>query len=232
MRSQQVEVAPGVIREQRSVVHIKKCRYLENSGCVGLCTNMCKVRAEIAAPGGIQHQQLVCYARRLVGCIKLCTSVSGLGCCAVWQPDTGWSHQSRSLQGHAPVYSNYYTAVFCTIVTCCRLLTHVLQIPTQSFFTNDFGLPLTMNPNFDDLSCDMIFGQAPPPLEEDPVYTRSCFVPQCSLAATVEPCPKTDSERDKQRSRPEVVAAVSSNSSSSNSCSSRGSSRSSNQLAS
>ncbi|WIA41218.1 hypothetical protein OEZ86_004833 [Tetradesmus obliquus] len=75
LRSQGVEVAPGVLREQKSVVHIKKCRYLEASGCVGLCVNMCKV-------------------------------------------------------------------------------------PTQSFFTNDFGMPLTMNPNFEDLSCEMVFGQA------------------------------------------------------------------------
>ncbi len=27
----------------RSGVLIKKCRYLEQSGCVGMCTNMCKV---------------------------------------------------------------------------------------------------------------------------------------------------------------------------------------------
>ena len=26
-----------------STVHIKKCRYLEQSGCVGMCVNMCKV---------------------------------------------------------------------------------------------------------------------------------------------------------------------------------------------
>lgn len=37
------QVRPGLTREQRSVVHIKKCRYLENSGCVGMCINMCKV---------------------------------------------------------------------------------------------------------------------------------------------------------------------------------------------
>eukprot|EP00878_Enallax_costatus_P007865 GHUV01008230.1.p1 GENE.GHUV01008230.1~~GHUV01008230.1.p1 ORF type:complete len:294 (+),score=80.49 GHUV01008230.1:154-1035(+) len=126
--TQAVEVAPGVTREQRSVVHIKKCRYLENSGCVGLCTNMCK-------------------------------------------------------------------------------------IPTQSFFTNDFGMPLTMNPNFEDLSCDMVFGQAPPPLEQDPVYTQACFVPQCSLAASVEPCPKTDTERESGRRRAAAVTAASSSSS-------------------
>nr|AFK37308.1 unknown [Lotus japonicus] len=28
--------------KQKSGVHIKKCRYLENSGCVGMCVNMCK----------------------------------------------------------------------------------------------------------------------------------------------------------------------------------------------
>eukprot|EP00879_Flechtneria_rotunda_P016571 GHRR01017340.1.p2 GENE.GHRR01017340.1~~GHRR01017340.1.p2 ORF type:complete len:153 (+),score=25.27 GHRR01017340.1:1281-1739(+) len=114
LQTQEVEVAPGVKRQQRSVVHIKKCRYLESSGCVGLCVNMCKV-------------------------------------------------------------------------------------PTQSFFTDDFGLPLTMNPNFEDLSCDMVFGQTPPPLTEDAAYQQSCFVPHCSLAKSVEVCPKTDTERTKAR---------------------------------
>lgn len=28
----------------KSSVKIKKCRYLEQSGCVGMCLNMCKVR--------------------------------------------------------------------------------------------------------------------------------------------------------------------------------------------
>lgn len=104
-----VQVAPGVTRQQRSVVAIKKCRYLEASGCVGLCVNMCK-------------------------------------------------------------------------------------LPTQEFFTEDFGLPLTMNPNFEDLSCEMIFGQAPPPLEADAVATQPCFIPQCSLATErkAKACPKMD----------------------------------------
>lgn len=75
----------------------------------------------------------------------------------------------------------------------------VVQVPTQSFFTDDFGIPLTMNPNFEDLSCEMIFGQIPPAIEDDPVYAQSCFVPQCGLARDVEACPKTDTERMKQR---------------------------------
>jgi len=43
--------AARVFRQQRSVVHIKKCRYLENSGCVGMCTDMCKVGGRAASRG-------------------------------------------------------------------------------------------------------------------------------------------------------------------------------------
>ncbi|KDP25210.1 hypothetical protein JCGZ_20366 [Jatropha curcas] len=95
--SKVVEVEVNGVK-QRSGVHIKKCRYLENSGCVGMCVNMCK-------------------------------------------------------------------------------------IPTQDFFTNEFGLPLTMNPNFEDMSCEMVYGQAPPPFEEDPVSKQSCFAEICSMAS-------------------------------------------------
>lgn len=37
-----------------------------------------------------------------------------------------------------------------------------MQRPTEEFFAESFGLPLTMNPKFEDLSCEMIFGQARP----------------------------------------------------------------------
>jgi hypothetical protein len=43
---------------------------------------------------------------------------------------------------------------------------------------------MTMKPNFEDLSCEMIFGQAPPPLEEDPALQQPCFAAsQCHKAA-------------------------------------------------
>ncbi|PSC73082.1 beta-carotene isomerase chloroplastic-like [Micractinium conductrix] len=101
-----------------SGVKIKKCRYLESSGCVGMCTNMCK-------------------------------------------------------------------------------------LPTQKFFTETFGLPLTMNPNFEDLSCEMIFGEAPPPVELDKVYDQPCFLKQCNLGTvssknSAQPCPKIDTDRAKK----------------------------------
>ncbi|KAJ4837632.1 hypothetical protein Tsubulata_026472 [Turnera subulata] len=94
--------------KQRSGVLIKKCRYLENSGCVGMCVNMCK-------------------------------------------------------------------------------------IPTQDFFTNDFGLPLTMNPNFEDMSCEMVYGQVPPPFEEDPASKQPCFTYICSMSnPNSSRCPKLE----------------------------------------
>ncbi|XVF12864.1 hypothetical protein REPUB_Repub08aG0156700 [Reevesia pubescens] len=88
--SEVVEVEVNGMK-QKSGVRIKKCRYLENSGCVGMCVNMCK-------------------------------------------------------------------------------------IPTQDFFTNEFGLPLTMIPNFEDMSCEMVYGQVPP------ASKQPCFAEICSMA--------------------------------------------------
>lgn len=96
----------GQLRTQKSGVHIQKCRYLEESRCVGMCVNMCK-------------------------------------------------------------------------------------LPTQRFFTEDFGIPLTMTPNFEDFSCEMVFGQPPPPLETEDAYHQPCLANDCSMAQKHAPaCPK------------------------------------------
>lgn len=44
LQSEDVQLPDGTVRLQKSTVYIKKCRYLEQSGCVGMCVNMCKVR--------------------------------------------------------------------------------------------------------------------------------------------------------------------------------------------
>lgn len=94
------------IIKQKSGVKIKKCRYLEESGCVGMCINMCK-------------------------------------------------------------------------------------IPTQKFFTESFGIPLTMTPDFEDLSCQMVFGQNPPPLETEEASIHPCLQTYCPTAInSLQPCPK------------------------------------------
>ena len=94
------------LKVQKSCVHIKKCRYLEASGCVGLCLNVCKV-------------------------------------------------------------------------------------PTQDFFTKGFGIPVTMTPNFEDFSCDMVFGKFPKALEDESEYSQSCLIQHCSIAnPKADFCPK------------------------------------------
>ena len=101
----EIDLPDGTVRSQPSAVQIKKCRYLADSGCVGMCVNMCKV-------------------------------------------------------------------------------------PTQEFFTKKFGIPLTMTPNFEDLSCKMIFGQIPLTPEVDKDYSQPCLELQCPTAASsAAPCP-------------------------------------------
>jgi hypothetical protein len=102
----EVDLADGGTRLQPSGVYIKKCRYLAESGCVGMCVNMCKA-------------------------------------------------------------------------------------PTQKFFTEKFGIPLAMTPNFEDLSCTMVFGQIAPIPLLDPAYIQPCLAQQCPTARQgAAPCPK------------------------------------------
>ncbi|XP_077243033.1 beta-carotene isomerase D27-like protein [Tasmannia lanceolata] len=79
---------------ERNVVHIKKCRFLEGTNCVGMCINLCKM-------------------------------------------------------------------------------------PSQKFIYDSFGIPVNMVPNFEDMSCDMIFGQHPPPATEDPALKQPCYKLLC-----------------------------------------------------
>ena len=106
VRTVEIRDDHGNIVTQNSGVHIKKCRYLDNSRCVGMCINLCK-------------------------------------------------------------------------------------LPTQDFFTKEFGIPLTMTPNFDDFSCEMVFGQTPPPLETEDAYHQPCLMMQCTTAKPeAAACPK------------------------------------------
>nr|POE97518.1 beta-carotene isomerase d27, chloroplastic [Quercus suber] len=77
-------------RREMNIVHIKKCRFLEETNCVGMCTNLCK-------------------------------------------------------------------------------------IPSQTFIKDSFGIPVNMVPNFEDMSCQMIFGQEPLDLTDDPALKQPCY---------------------------------------------------------
>ncbi|GAA0145403.1 hypothetical protein Leryth_005494 [Lithospermum erythrorhizon] len=77
-------------RREKNVVYIKKCRFLEESNCVGMCTNLCKG-------------------------------------------------------------------------------------PSQVFVKKSFGMPFYMVPNFEDMSCEMIYGQEPPQPTDDPAFSQPCY---------------------------------------------------------
>lgn len=49
------------------------------------------------------------------------------------------------------------------------------KAPVQAFFTEELGMPLTMNPDLETLACEMVFGATPPPLEADPVAGAGCL---------------------------------------------------------
>jgi len=65
---------------------------------------------------------------------------------------------------------------------CVGLCVNMCKIPTQDFFANSLGVPVTMTPNFEDMSCEMIYGKVPLPIEEDPALQQPCFASLCPTA--------------------------------------------------
>lgn len=108
VRLAEIITPDGQTKSQWSNVHIQKCRYLEQSECVGMCVNMCK-------------------------------------------------------------------------------------LPTQAFFTEDFGIPVTLTPNFEDYSCDMVFGQISPDLSTEDAYQHPCLKACDTASSSPEACPKVRS---------------------------------------
>ncbi len=73
---------------------------------------------------------------------------------------------------------------------CVGMCVNMCKLPTQTFFTEKFGIPLTMTPNFEDLSCTMVFGQQPASLKQDAAFSEPCLS-ECSTGQpTDSPCPK------------------------------------------
>ncbi|XP_020225065.1 beta-carotene isomerase D27, chloroplastic isoform X3 [Cajanus cajan] len=90
-------VGPSEVREsevngrrEKNIVYVKKCRFLEETNCVGMCINLCKM-------------------------------------------------------------------------------------PSQKFIKDSLGMSVNMVPNFDDMSCEMIFGQDPPAQIDDPALKQPCY---------------------------------------------------------
>jgi hypothetical protein len=58
---------------------------------------------------------------------------------------------------------------------CVRTCIHACKIPTQRFFLEEMGLPVTLRPNISDYSCRFEFGVKPLPIELDEVSKFPCL---------------------------------------------------------
>ena len=72
---------------------------------------------------------------------------------------------------------------------CVGMCVNLCKAPVQTFFTEELGMPLTMNPNFEDYSCDMVFGLTPPALEHDEALQAACLK-ECSTGRAKAVCHK------------------------------------------
>ncbi|MQL78558.1 hypothetical protein Taro_010983, partial [Colocasia esculenta] len=81
---------------------------------------------------------------------------------------------------------------------CVGICINTCKLPTQTFFKNWMGVPLLMEPNFNDYSCQFKFGVAAPLPEEDTTLLEPCLeiCPNASrrreltLKTPVVQCPK------------------------------------------
>lgn len=62
---------------------------------------------------------------------------------------------------------------------CRKSCVYLCKIPTQRFFAETLGTPLTLTPDLEDGSCVMAFGQVPPPLDQDPVVQATRALGSC-----------------------------------------------------
>ena len=58
---------------------------------------------------------------------------------------------------------------------CIQTCIHACKVPTQNFFYDEMGLPVTLKPNLTDYSCRFEFGQFPLPVEQDSSLRSPCL---------------------------------------------------------
>lgn len=58
---------------------------------------------------------------------------------------------------------------------CIQTCTHACKIPTQRFFSESMGIPVSLKPNFTDYSCKFEFGVMPLSIEKDETLKHPCL---------------------------------------------------------
>ncbi|KAJ7558601.1 hypothetical protein O6H91_04G047500 [Diphasiastrum complanatum] len=68
---------------------------------------------------------------------------------------------------------------------CASICVHTCKLPTQSFIKSEMGVPLAMEPNFEDFSCQFKFGVEAPPPHMDEALRPKCLDVCPSAAARI-----------------------------------------------
>ncbi|CAM9772722.1 unnamed protein product [Chrysoparadoxa australica] len=77
---------------------------------------------------------------------------------------------------------------------CKGACMNLCKVPTETFFREEFGALMRMEPDFEDLSCKFIFGATAIPVDEDPLMKEPCWAE----------CPSLGLARKLSASNPEV----------------------------
>lgn len=67
---------------------------------------------------------------------------------------------------------------------CKGVCAKMCKIPTQRFFAEEWGVPLSMTPNFETGECQLTFGNTPLSIEEDPTIPSGCLT-RCPAATAL-----------------------------------------------
>ncbi|CAA6658608.1 unnamed protein product [Spirodela intermedia] len=64
---------------------------------------------------------------------------------------------------------------------CVGMCLNLCKIPSQTYINDSLGVPVYMIPNFEDMSCEMVYGQQPPQEIEDPTLNQQCYHSLCKV---------------------------------------------------
>ncbi|KAG6776382.1 hypothetical protein POTOM_019888 [Populus tomentosa] len=136
-----------------SAINPTPCRFLEETNCVGMCTNLCKIPSQtfikhsLGMPVDMVPSKNKIKRDILQGVIvPALDNVEAMLIMSMEGPKGGPSIATKGAK---------------------------LQVnPSNLRFTN--GL-LSDFVDFDDMSCEMIFGQEPPAITEDPAFKQPCY---------------------------------------------------------
>jgi hypothetical protein len=91
------------------------------------------------------------------------------------------------VNGESPGYRQGVLLERCRVLEeggCASVCLNVCKLPTQQFFNEVVGLPVTLEPNYETFECRFVYGKTPPPPELDKAFNTPCFS-QCPITKMV-----------------------------------------------